>query len=232
MKKLYLGFILLLAIFALVYRMNNKNVENKSVQNKTTEQEVALKREIQKELERKDYLLCLYKKKLELPEKYIGPNLKAQVLSNDKRFHGSTGIDYLLGANSSILSNVISKDEDCYEQIVYLIDKDKSEMVGYEVTNVPIYSYLKYVPGTKEMIVFSPIMNDSRKMFITNKVNDINNKAHELEKSITTNNVKLMNNKLQELKTAINRQLPLVEKKMFEEELMQYFVRPEEDVKE
>ena len=192
----------------------SENLENQEIS--------AEQKKVKRELENKDAIMCVYKKKLELPAKYTGPNLKAQALSGGKRLHGSTGIDYLVGTSSAYVSYVKSDGEDCYEYITHVFAKNTNDMVEYDVTNVPAFSSLKFIPETQEMEVSSP-RGDSDKMFIKNKMQDIEIKAKELEEIANSGNTQLIDQKIKELEKIENRQMPLTLGSISKEEFEKIF---------
>lgn len=164
MKKLYIGFILLFGFLAFVPQIA---LGDRIVLPRISETEA---REIQKEQTKE--LECLKKKKSKINEEYTGPNLVSQAVPNYKRGERAlvlykerniSGKTIYIGSpsttNQYYIENVrgvgiggvaISIVSDCKEYVM------NSDYEGFDVTYVPPGSYLKYIPRTEEVQVFSP----------------------------------------------------------------------------
>ncbi len=178
-----------------------------------------LEPKIKKELKRKDKLMCIYKKKLNLPKEYKGPNLKLQTDVKGEIFetkliynhlYKDTRHPKLSGLQGYGYFSIISYDEEgCAEywpikQAASNINELSKKGIGYvNVTNVPAYSYLKFIPETNEAkVLFSE--NSFYNEYIKKKMQNLEDKTKKLQKSIEAENVKLMAENLEELTKAID----------------------------
>ncbi|MBO7605250.1 MAG: hypothetical protein J6S61_02120 [Elusimicrobiaceae bacterium] len=115
----------------------------------------------------KKELQCLYEKKLKLPQKYSGPNLKVERVfydGSDFSYKGNTGNEYVLEKTTKGIYNPIREGfigRDCTEYIEF-----SNNLWFYNVTDVPVGSRLRYIPETEEMEVLPPA-NDSEKKFMS-----------------------------------------------------------------
>lgn len=183
-----------------------------------------VKARLEKEFSRKDALMCLYNKKLNVPQKYTGPNLKLQAEEKPGKIFFNTGLLYshahthknpfpreFYNADvkfysddirvTSYESDVLYNKTDCEEHMVY-------GRKYFDVTNVPHNSYLKYIPETEEIQVLLS-ENNTYKQNIKDKMKMMEKKAKEAQDSISTGDLKLMIKKLDELKKILDQKIDL-----------------------
>ncbi|MBO4707044.1 MAG: hypothetical protein J5594_00585 [Elusimicrobiaceae bacterium] len=148
---------------------------------------------------------CISNKKEQLPKEYIGPNLK--LVEVPKEYSIATVVEIKTDANGKkVLTPIEHRFIPCDPGQSYYVDVQEPYSVeiikklskvcdckeyvevfgskGYEVTDVPIGSYLKYIPETKEMQVL-PDTEESRKEILERQREQqqiINKRKEELEK--------------------------------------------------
>ncbi len=174
---------------------------------------------------RKDALMCIYNKKLNLPQKYTGPNLKLQSGEKPGKIFFDTGLLYshahthkdpfprefygiedvkFYSNNVRVTayeSDVLFDKTECEEHMVY-------GGKYFDITNVPHNSYLKYIPETREIQVLRS-ENNTYKQNIKDKIKKMEDKTKEAQDSISTGDLKLMIKNLEELRKILDQKIDL-----------------------
>ena len=194
-----------------------KLLEESSGKNLDTAKKEILEASIKKELKRKDKLMCIYNKKLKLPQKYNGPDLKIE----DKKGESfRTGImyhnlyideryaQYMDRPSGYGYSSVMFYDEEgCNEYWPVKKNANEVEADGYvKVTNVPADSFFKYIPESKKVKV---LLSESKyyNNYIIKRKKDVEEKTEEFQKSIATGNAIIMKEGLKKYQDTLKKDI-------------------------
>lgn len=194
----------------------------------------SIEKGFEEEIKKKDKLMCLYNKKLNLPQKYKGPNLKFETdIKNEEIF--STGLNYSYKIYHPTKINPQLDNTDYSSQfrtttltgpsVMFYNEKGCNEYKRttdykyFNVTNIPPTSQLNpkleiifvpnknfYKTNIKEIEVL-PVKDNNYNQYIKAKIRDIENKEKEYNDSVTTGDVKLMIEKLEDLKLILDEPL-------------------------
>lgn len=157
MKKLYIGLILLFVFLSFVPQITLGD----SIVFLSSQEKQEIEKRTQKELQ------CLYEKKLKLPKKYAGPNIKLETIPYKGTINFRTPFDYpstkilyfcgLQNCYNRVISSVVNN---CNEYVVLKTDNFqgfRGNRHVYNITEVPPGSYLKYLPKTNELKILPPL---------------------------------------------------------------------------
>ena len=234
MKKIYIALILLFGFLAFVPQIAVGDIPSYPRRSDVFNLDKALlNRQLKDISERKNEFLCLYRKKLALPQVYDGPNLQLLPYDIGELFGSVTELGYY-GRSIMWTSNILQNE--CRDIIIYREEKNKystdlASLNYYDVTDVPPGSYLKFIPETKEMEVWSPRDNYYRQ-FLQNKIEKINNSTKEVEELLNSDDLELLSAKLEELNMNFIRSAsPRFFSNGSEEEFLKNFISPKEKIK-
>lgn len=232
MKKIYIALILLFGFLAFVPQIAVADLLPRNIyRNQPSETE------IDKAIDQAKLLLCLYNKKINVPQKYQGPILKKQslpikgfdVASGFRYFGYGTGTGYPGKHPTKIIGYAAYNGDDCFEHLAVMF----SEPFFYDITNVPPGSYLKYIRGPEDYEVFSPRQN-SYKQFMWDKIKNLEEGIIEAQESRYIDDEEIKSDKLRKLQTEIRREYKLVDIPLSTplEDFMHFFLAPDEEINE
>ena len=237
MKSLYLTLILLFGFLIFAPQAANADVIRRSWNTINAPVETEKDRAVNQA----KLLLCLYEKKLKVPQKYSGPALRKQaafdkiqpqVFSGFKYFGYGHGHGYPGEHPTKINGYTAYNGTNCFEFFEHT-SASSLNTEFYDVTAIPPGSYLKYVRATDSYEVFSP-KDNSYKQFIWNKMKDLEKKVQELQDSTFTGDETEKAAKLKELQIEIRKEFKLTDIPLStpQDEFMHFFLRPDEEIKE
>ncbi len=162
--------------------------------------------------------LCIYNKKLNLSQENTETTLKPKSNNEVGKHFKETGLVYYdvyeninplgkLGGGATGNNNIWAHR---LESVVFLDETNCNEYVYvgndtyYDVTNIPPYSYFKYIPENKEMkVLFSE--TDLYKQQISDAIKDMENRTKELQGDETLKNTIAIVGSLQKLRRKLLR---------------------------
>ena len=190
MKKLNIVLIILLGLLAFAPQIAKADL----LRRPSGGGAISVETETDKAIKQAQLLMCLYNKKITVPQKYNGPALKSErtgVIQGEI----ISGFMYFTGYKRKAGGYAYYNGTDCFEHIAVGIN------AIYDVTDIPPGSYLKE-NETGGYEVFSP-KDNAYKSFIWNKMRNLEKKMQEAKESALSSDKKEINNKLKNLQAEI-----------------------------